>query len=386
MIAEPERPSTSSYSENQDLVDPADMQMDLAIPAFQPYRGATGRAWLASSILDMMRQDIEDIPEDVPTSPERALTPTLGFSYDYATDAPLTIQRVEEAPMHSTPYSEPPTLSARPGPVLLPPRPRSTSVPPVSKTVTKTVQRMAKRYMPTTENITPPKSPARAVAMDTQTVPDTPPPVQRPERSQGRGTWRAPTSTTPGVGTRSKTRQAELEEMEATQSQAASAMWPEKPDRMLQIQRMTRDMRTSVRDQDTFRDRPLETFSDRPHDTFGEIQRTLPIHRVEENQNEARPPAAGIRTHQQDIHLIPPPRAGGGVAGVSTPVSTATLGLINRVDPLLAVQLREDPASLTVRATRLKLYAMMRLIRTGMLGQLAALQQWEEAMHVQDEK
>ena len=50
------------------------------------------------------------------------------------------------------------------------------------------------------------------------------------------------------------------------------------------------------------------------------------------------------------------------------------------------MQLREDPASLTVRATRLKLYAMMRLIRTGMLGQLAALQQWEEAMHAQDEK
>ena len=60
----------------------------------------------------MMRQDIEDIPEDVPTSPERALTPTFGFSYDYATDAPPTIQRVEEAPMHSTPYPEPPTLSA----------------------------------------------------------------------------------------------------------------------------------------------------------------------------------------------------------------------------------------------------------------------------------
>ena len=240
--------------------------------------------------------------------------------------------------------------------------------------------------MPTTENITPPKSPACAVAMDTQTEPDTPPPVQRPGRSRGRGKWRAPPSATPGVGTKSKTRQAELEEMEATQSQAARAMWPEKPDRMLQIQRMTRDMRISERHQDTFRDRPQETFSDRPHDTFREIQRTLPIHRVEENQNEVRPPAAGIRTHQQDIFLIPPPRAGGGVAGVSTPVSTATLGLIHRVDPLLAVQLREDPASLTVHAACLKLYATMRLIRTGMLGQLAALQQWEEAMHAQDEK
>ena len=110
------------------------------------------------------------------------------------------------------------------------------------------------------------------------------------------------------------------------------------------------------------------------------------MHKIDENQNEIRPPAAGIRTHQQDVFFIPPPHAGGGVVGVSIPVSTATLGLIHKVDPSLAVQLREDPASLTMRATRLKLYSTMRLIRTGMLGQLAALQQWEEAMHAQDEQ
>ena len=74
-----------------------------------------------TSILDMMRQDIEDNDEVPHTSPERALTPTIGFDYDYATDAPPDIQRVEDAPMHSTPYPDPPTLSARPGPVLLPP-------------------------------------------------------------------------------------------------------------------------------------------------------------------------------------------------------------------------------------------------------------------------
>ena len=126
--------------------------------------------------------------------------------------------------------------------------------------------------------------------------------------------------------------------------------------------------------------------SDRPQDTFREIQRTLPLHKIDENQNEIRPPAAGIRTHQQDVFFIPPPRAGGGVVGASTPVSTATLGLIHRVDPSLAVQLREDPASLAVRTTRLRVYSTMRLIRTGMLGQLASLQQWEEAMHAQDEQ
>ena len=104
------------------------------------------------------------------------------------------------------------------------------------------------------------------------------------------------------------------------------------------------------------------------------------MHKIDENQNEIRPPAAGIRTHQQDVFFIPPPRAGGGAVGVSTPVSMATLGLIHRVDPSLAVQLREDPASLAVRTTCLRVYS------TGMLGQLASLQQWEEAMHAQDEQ
>ena len=225
-LAIPERPSASAFSEEQSVVDPATMQMDLVTPAFQPYRGATGRAWMAQeygitadtsslissgsgteredtdeevcsfdlgpepfdpegqgrlpsdewlddyqqglvpggseprnvdynkylampkkpSILDMMRQEIEDSDEVPPTSPERALAPTIGFEYDYATDASPDIQCVVDAPMHSTPYPDPPTLSARPGPVLLPPRPRSTSVPPTPKTI----KRMAIRYMPVT--------------------------------------------------------------------------------------------------------------------------------------------------------------------------------------------------------------------------------------------
>ena len=153
-----------------------------------------------------------------------------------------------------------------------------------------TVQRMAKRYMPVTETITPPISPARTSAMDTQTDPDTPPPTQRPGRSRGRGNWRAPQSATPGVGTRSKTRPAELDSAEATLAQASRDVWPEKPDRTAQIQHMTRDLQ----------------ISDRPQDTFREIQRTLPLHKIDENQNEIRPPAAGIRTQQQDVFFIPP--------------------------------------------------------------------------------
>ena len=153
------------------------MEMELVTPAFQPYRGATGRAWMAQeygitadtsslissasgterydtdeevcsfdlgpesydpevqgrlpsdewmddyqqglvpggseprnldynkylamprkpSILDMMRQEIEDSDEVPPTSPESARTPTIGFEYDYATDAPPDIQRLVDA-------------------------------------------------------------------------------------------------------------------------------------------------------------------------------------------------------------------------------------------------------------------------------------------------
>ena len=318
------------------------------------------------SILDMMRQEIGDSDEVPPTSPERALTPTIGFEYDYATDAPPDIQRVVDAPMHSTPYPDPPTLSARPGPVLFPPRPRSSSVPPTPKTV----KRMAIRYMPVTETVTPPISPARAPAMDPQTDPDTPPPIQKPGRSRGRGKWRAPQSENPGVGTRSKTRQAELDQAEATQAQASRAAWPPRSDPTAQIQRMTRELH----------------ITDRPLDAHTEMQRILPIHKVDQNQNVIRPPAAGIHTQHQDVFFIPPPRAGGGAQGASTPVSTATLGLIHRADPSLAAQLREDPASLAAHTTRLRVYSTMRLIRTGMLGQLASLQQWEEAMRLQDEQ
>ena len=149
------------------------------------------------SILDMMRQECEESDEVPPTSPERARTPTIGFAYDYATDAPPDIQRVVDAPMHSTPHPDPPTLSAHPGPTLLPPRPRSSSVPPTSKTI----KHMAIRYMPVTETATPPISPARAQAADPQTEPDTPSPTPKPGRSRGSGQWRSPQTANPGVAT-----------------------------------------------------------------------------------------------------------------------------------------------------------------------------------------
>ena len=59
------------------------------------------------SLLDMMRQEIEDSEEVPPKSPERVHTPTSGFEFEYATNAPPDIQRMVDVPMHSTPY--PPT-------------------------------------------------------------------------------------------------------------------------------------------------------------------------------------------------------------------------------------------------------------------------------------
>ena len=278
-LAVADRPSASDYQEEESVVDPADMHMALVTPAFQPYRGATGRAWMAQeyglaadtssllssgterddtddeicsfdlgpepfdptgqnrlpsdewlddhqqglepggsepkhvdfsrfkvmpkkpSLLDMMRDDMDDSAEVPPQSPERALTPTIGFAYDYTMDAPPDIQRITDTPRHSTPYSDHPTLSARPRPALQPPRPRASSVPPTPKPA----KRMAILYQPLTETITPPISPVRAHAVDLQMDPDTPSPIQKAGRSWGRGTWRAPQKTAPGVGTRSKT-------------------------------------------------------------------------------------------------------------------------------------------------------------------------------------
>ena len=227
---------------------------------------------------------------------------------------------------------------------------------------------MAIRYQPVTETITPPISPARAHAVDRNLDQDTPSPIQKPGRSWGRGTWRAPQKIAPGVGTRSKTRQAELEQIEAKQAQAACAEWPPSPDPTMDIQRMTRELR----------------LSDVPRDVHRELQRILPT--LDQNQNLLQPPAAGLMTQHQDVFFIPPPHVVGGAQGASTPVSTATLGLIHRIDPSLAAQLREEPSSLASRSTRLRVCSTMRLIRTGMLGQLASLQQWEEAMHRQDEQ
>ena len=289
-----ERPSASSYLEEDNIAEASALKIDLVTPVFQPLRGETGRTWFAieygittdnsslrssesaaeredsdeeimsfdlgpepfdpfvqdrlpsdeylddlqqglipggsepnsmeydpltqempvrPSLIDTMRLEKEtqaDTREHPPMSPERAPAPTIGFSYDYMTDEPPVIQRIAEAPMHSSPYKDPPKLRARAVPALLALRPRSTSVPPTPTTVS----RMTKRNMSVTEEVTPP-SPACV-----ETDPATPSPANRPGRGRGRGKWRVQSSEMPGVGTRSRTKQAEAA---ATQAQASRA-------------------------------------------------------------------------------------------------------------------------------------------------------------------
>ena len=180
--------------------------------------------------------------------------------------------------MHSSPHQDPPKLRARAGPALLALRPRSTSVPPTPTTVA----RMAKRYMPVTEEVTPPMSPARVIETD----PATPSPVHHPGKGRGRCKWRAQSSETPGVETRSRTKQAETA---ATQTQTSRASWPEKPDKSLQISLMARYLQ----------------IRDPPEDRFMDIQRTLPTYKIDENQNEI-PASSGWNPQSSSGCLLHP--------------------------------------------------------------------------------
>ena len=162
----------------------------------------------------------------------------------------------------------------------------------------------------------------------------------------------------------------EIEQRELEEAQAASARWPASPDVTKQLQNLTREMH----------------ITDKPVNTHAELERVFPQDEEDAEMSSRQPPAAGLISRQQDTYFIPPPsRAVGGVRGRSISVSTATLGLIHRQDPTLATQLREDPASMMSQRTRRRVYSTMRLIRTGLIGQMASLQQWEKAMNDQDE-
>ena len=218
---------------------------------------------------------------------------------------------------------------------------------------------------------TPPRADIRTPekAIDIQVVPDTPPAVIRTGRGRGRGKYRAQQQTAPRVGMRSSSRIMELEQREAEEAQAASARWPAQPSVTTQIETMTRQMH----------------ISEVPMNTQEELERVFPSGEEDAGMSSRQPPAAGLISRQQDTYFIPPPsRAVGGARGRSVSVSTATLGLIHRQDPNLATQLRENPASMMQERTRRRVYSTIRLIRTGLIGQMASLQQWEKAMNDQD--
>ena len=140
---------------------------------------------------------------------------------------------------------------------------------------------MALCYHPVTEEVTPPITPPRAQTMEENTVPETPSPVQKPGRSRGRGTWRAPQKVAPGVGTRSRTRLAEIEKLEATQAQAAHAEWPPSPDMTKNIQRLTRELRLCDVSRDVSRD------------AHKELQRVLPSVDEEDDRSSISPGSSG---------------------------------------------------------------------------------------------
>ena len=194
------------------------------------------------------------------------------IDYEYAIEEPPTVQRVNEAPRQSSPLPELPPPNTRPRPASQLPRPRASSVPPS----TNPAKRMAVRYHPITEPVTPPITPPRAQAVEKKTVQDTPSPVQKPGRSRGRRTWRAPPKPTPGVGTRSRTRQTQLEQSEETQALAARTEWPPSPDTTKDIQKGFRELR----------------LRDVQRDTHKELQQIVPdLPDLDENQNLPMPPA-----------------------------------------------------------------------------------------------
>ena len=333
------------------------------------------------SLLDLMRSDLETNElQKPPSMPVRAPQTTMCWDFDYIRDEPPTVQRVQNEPQpHSTPRAEPRTTHPRLRPAIAPPRPRALSAPPSAHPAKK----LAVQYMPPTEEITPPTTPPRAdirtppradirtpeKAIDIQVVPDTPPAVIRTGRGRGRGKYRAQQKTAPRVGMRSSSRIMELEQREAEEAQAASARWPAQPNVTTQIETMTRQMH----------------ISEVPMNTQEELERVFPSGEEDAGMSSRQPPAAGLISRQQDTYFIPPPsRAVGGARGRSVSVSTATLGLIHRQDPNLATQLRENPASMMQERTRRRVYSTIRLIRTGLIGQMASLQQWEKAMNDQD--
>ena len=202
-----------------------------------------------TSIMDMMRSDMEtDELNKSPPPRARAPPQTIRWDFDFVRDEQPPVKRLTQDPVQtSTPRTDTRSQTSRLRPALELPRPRAASAPPVSHPA----KRVALQYMPTTEEITPPATPPRAQDKtpepELNVVPDTPSPVAKQGRSRGHGSWRAPPKPTPapGVGTRSMTRLAELQQREDEEALAASARWPPSPDLSTDIQHLTREMHIS---------------------------------------------------------------------------------------------------------------------------------------------
>ena len=332
------------------------------------------------SIMDLMRNDM-DTGELDRAPPPRARAPpqTMRWDFDFVRDEPPPVKRLsEDVVQTSTPLADSKSQNIRPRPALETTAPTCLVGTPSgasSQTSGFTIHAndggdhsSCYATARTGQHTAQDKGPEA----DIDIVPDTPSPVAKPGRSRGRGSWRAPPKPTPapGVGTRSMTRHAEMQRREDEEALAASARWPPSPDLSTDIHQLTRELH--IRDE--------------PRLIHAELESALPSGEEGTSETVGQPPAVGLISRQQDTYFIPPPsRAVGGARGRSVPVSTATLGLIHRQDPALAALLREEPASLMMQRTRRKVYSTIRLLRSGLIGQMASLQQWEKAMNDQDE-
>ena len=269
-LAVADRPSASDYLEVEDNIDPEEMRVAVTTPVFQPYRGNSGRAWMAkeygvtmdtSSIMssETERDDTDDEvlsfdlrPEPYDPSTQERL-PSDEWLDDYqqglhpgsSEPRPDPYDRYLAMPIQpsildmirsdiDTNEPEPtPTHERAPDPTMRWDYDYIRDEPPV-------VQRITEE-----QRHSPPRAQVKVIDTTTETIPETPSPIPKPGRSRGRGTWRAPQKIAPGVGTHSKTRAAELEKRDNAQAQAAHARWPPTPDATVGIQKLTRELHIS---------------------------------------------------------------------------------------------------------------------------------------------
>ena len=77
-LAVADRPSASDYPEVEGSIDPEDMRVAVTTPVFQPYRGETGRAWMAKEYVTMDTSSIMSSETERDDTDDKVLSFDLG--------------------------------------------------------------------------------------------------------------------------------------------------------------------------------------------------------------------------------------------------------------------------------------------------------------------